>query len=394
MSKPFSVNLDEFSLTKGGPFFQLMIRSGLIKPDFAQPSRRAVFFALFTWLPILIFSLLQGVAFGGLVKLPFLYDFAVSVRFLICVPLLIVADVLLDIRTTAVMKHILSSGLVREKDHPALESAVQRAGKMRDSLLAEAIIVGVVIVSVVFVRLEYSGSASTWQVIVLEGERTRTLAGWWYLFVGIPFFQFLLARWLWRFFIWSQFLWSLSKMDLRLVPTHPDLAAGLGFLSPAQAKYGIVVFALSSVIAAKIGEDILYGGSSLLDYKFIIGGYVVLMLILMLAPLLVFTPKLINVKRVGLLEYSALANEYTHAFHRKWVRKKDREGEPLLGTGDIQSLADLGNSFGFVRNMRTFPVDLNGVIPLVLATALPMLPLVLTVYPFDDLVLKLVGFLF
>ena len=165
-------------------------------------------------------------------------------------------------------------------------------------------------------------------------------------------------------------------------------------MSPAQAKYGIVVFALSSVIAAKIGEEILFGGASLRDYKFIIGGYVVLMLIILLAPLLVFTPKLLVVKRRGLLEYSALANEYTEAFDRKWVRKEAPEGEPLIGSADIQSLADLGNSFGFVRNMRIFPVDLNGVVPLIMAAGLPMLPLVLTVYPFDELVLKIVGFLF
>src|SRR6185369_14004029 len=164
MTQRFSLNFDEFSLAKGGPFFKLMVHSGLIKPDFARPARRAAFFALFTWLPIFIFALFQGVAFGG-VKLPFIYDFTVSVRFLICVPLLIVADVLLDIRTIAVIKHILSSGLVREKDYPALAAAVQRAAKMRDSLLAEAIIIGVVVVSVVFNRLEYLGSASTWQVL-------------------------------------------------------------------------------------------------------------------------------------------------------------------------------------------------------------------------------------
>jgi hypothetical protein len=212
--------------------------------------------------------------------------------------------------------------------------------------------------------------------------------------VAIPFFQFLMGRWLWRFLIWCHFLRQLAKIDLRLVPTHPDLAAGLGFLSPAQAKYGIVVFALSSVIAARIGEEIVYGGASLLDYKFIIGGYVVMMLVILLAPLLVFTPKLLLVKRRGLLEYSALANEYTRAFDEKWIRRQGSEGELLLGSADVQSLADLGNSFGFVRSMRAFPVDLNGVIPLIVATAVPMLPLVLTIYPFDELVLKILGFLF
>jgi len=345
-------------------------------------------------LPMFILSVLQGLAFYGRVELPFVYDFTVTVRFLISVPVLIIAEAVLGARTNAVVKHFVNSGLVEEKDYPAFESAVRQAGRLRDSLLAEAIIVVVVIVNVIFFRVEYLGSASTWQVLISAAGRTRTLAGWWYLLVGIPFFQFLLARWLWRFIIWSYFLRNLSKMDLRLIPTHPDLAAGLGFLSPAQAKYGIVVFALSCVIAAKIGEEILYGGASLLDYKFIIGGYVVMMLIILLAPLLVFTPRLFMVKRRGLLEYGALADEYARAFDRKWIRKEVPEAEPLLGSADIQSLADLGNSFGFVRNMRTFPIDLNGVIPLVLATALPMLPLVLTIYPFDELILKIVGFLF
>jgi len=387
-------DLDDFSLTKGGPFFKLIVCSGLIKPDFAHPARRAMFLALVTWLPLFILSVLQGVAFDHRVELPFLYDFAVSVRFLICVPLLIIAEVLLDTRTKAVVTHFARSGLIPEKDYPIFQSGVRQALRLRDSLLAEILILGGVIVSVTFLRVEYVGSASTWQVLVSESGRNRTLAGWWYLLVAIPFFQFLLVRWLWRFLIWCHFLRQLAKMDLRLVPTHPDLAAGLGFLSPAQAKYGIVVFAVSAVIAAKIGEEILYGGSSLLDYKFILAGYVILMLVILLAPLLVFTPKLLLVKRRGLLEYSALANEYTQAFETKWIRKQGSEGELLLGSADIQSLADLGNSFGFVRSMRVFPVDLNGVIPLIMATALPMLPLVLTVYPFDELVLKILGFLF
>jgi hypothetical protein len=148
------------------------------------------------------------------------------------------------------------------------------------------------------------------------------------------------------------------------------------------------------VIAAKIGEEILYGGASLPNYKFLIGGYVVLVLIVLLAPLLVFTPKLLFTKRRGLLEYSALANQYTQAFERKWIRKEDAKSEQLLGSGDIQSLADLGNSFAFVRSMRAFPIDRNGILPLIVATGLPMVPLVLTMYPLDELVLKILGLLF
>ena len=122
MDKPLSLNFEDFSLTKGGPFFKLMVRSGLIKPDFAHPARRATFLALFLWLPIFILSVLQGLAFDGPVELPFLWDFTVHVRFLICVPLLIIAEVILDVRTRAVVKHFVDSGLVQEKDYAAFES--------------------------------------------------------------------------------------------------------------------------------------------------------------------------------------------------------------------------------------------------------------------------------
>jgi hypothetical protein len=388
-----SFHPEDFSLTKGGPFFKMLLRAGLIKPDFAHPVRRATFFALFIWLPMFFLSLLQGLSIAPGSDLSFLRDFAVSIRFLVCVPLLIGAEVVLEARTSAVVKHFVSSGLVQPNDYAAFDSAVRRAGRLRDSLFAEAVVVAVVVISVVFLRLEYSGSTSTWQVLVTEAGRIRTWAGWWYLIVGIPFFQFLLWRWLWRFFIWSDFLRAVSKLDLRLIPAHPDLAAGLGFLSAAQAKYGIVVFAISSVIAAKIGEEILYGGASLVNYKFLIGGYMLLVLVVLLAPLLVFSPKLFLTKRRGLLEYSALANEYTQAFHRKWIRREAAEGDQLLGSGDVQSLADLGNSFGFVRGMRAFPIDRNGVIPLIVAAGLPMLPLILTMYPLDELVLKIAGLL-
>ncbi|HUC99323.1 MAG TPA: hypothetical protein VMR88_12635, partial [Candidatus Polarisedimenticolaceae bacterium] len=243
MEQTASFLREDFSLTQGGPFFKLLVRSGLIKPDFARPARRATFLALFIWLPMFVLSLVHSVAIGPGSGLSFLSDFAVSIRFLICVPLLIIAEVVLEARTSTVVKHFINSGLVQRNDYTTFDSAVRNSAKLRDSLLAEIVIVAVVVVSVAFLRLEYSGSTSTWQELVTEAGPERTLAGWWYLVVGLPFFQFLLWRWLWRFFIWSEFLRAVSRLDLRLIPSHPDLAAGLGFLGAAQARYGIVVFA-------------------------------------------------------------------------------------------------------------------------------------------------------
>ena len=49
--------------------------------------------------------------------------------------------------------------------------------------------------------------------------------------MSLPIFQFLLCRWYFRLFIWARFLWQVSRIDLSLVPTHPDRVGGLGFLS-------------------------------------------------------------------------------------------------------------------------------------------------------------------
>ena len=193
--------------------------------------------------------------------------------------------------------------------------------------------------------------------------------------MSVPIFQFLLMRWVWRYFIWCWFLWRSSRLDLQLIPTHPDRAAGLGFLGLAQAKYGIIVFALSSILSSHIGQEILLGGASLADYKLLISGYVALFLIIFLGPLLVFSDKLFEVKRRGLLEYGALANEYTRSFDRKWIRGEAAEGEALIGSADIQSLADLGNSFQIVREMRPVPFDLmTTIVPIIASAVIPLLP--------------------
>ena len=89
-----------------------------------------------------------------------------------------------------------------------------------------------------------------------------------------------------------------------------------------------------------------------------------------------------------------MANKYTLAFDRKWIKGEAPEGEMLIGSADIQSLADLGNSFEYVRGMRLIPVDRNSIIPLIASAILPMAPLVLTMFPLDELLLKILGILF
>jgi hypothetical protein len=115
------------------------------------------------------------------------------------------------------------------------------------------------------------------------------------------------------------------------------------------------------------------------------GAYLVLANLIFLGPLLVFVPLLARTRRQGLREFSALANRYDYAFVDKWIRGQAPPEESLLGTGDIQSLADLGNSFIFARQMRPIPFDLRTIIQMSLIAAVPMLPLLPLVMPIEDI---------
>ena len=343
---------------------------------------------------LLLLSAWQGLAIGGGLKIPFLFDFTAAVRFLVCIPLLVIAETLIDSRSREVIGYFFTSGILEEKELPSFVAVIRKVARLRKSGLAEGVMIGLVIVAVLFLRREFSGGSSTWQVLVSSVGAERTLAGWWYVLVGLPIFQFFMLRWLWRIAIWYWFLWRTSKLDLRLVPTHPDMAGGLGILGLAQAKFGMVIFAVSAVIAADMGRDIIFGEASLFDFQVFVIGYVLLILIAFLSPLLIFTPKLFAVKRKGLLEYGSLAAHYVRDFQRKWVKGEVPDGEALLGSADIQSLADLGGSFEIVRKMKPIPIDLNTLIALAGSAVVPLLPLVLTVLPMDEIVRKVFSLLF
>lgn len=71
---------------------------------------------------------------------------------------------------------------------------------------------------------------SSWYARSIDGVESLTGAGLWLTWVSNPIMQFLLLRWYLRIFIWARFLWRVSRIDLALLPTHPDRNGGLGFL--------------------------------------------------------------------------------------------------------------------------------------------------------------------
>jgi len=396
MSAVDSSIVNDFSLVIGGPFYRLLLRLGLVRREPPNILPRILILVFLTWIPLLVLSLLEGVAYGGAIRMPFLYDFAAYARFLVALPLLIVAEVVVDPLLRLVVRHFVSSGLVPTEETSAFERLLQGVGRLRDSALAEglALILAFLPLSLAFEwRTWSSPGMSTWQVTTSGSGAHLSMAGWWYFFVAGSIVRFIFYRWLWRLFVWSILLKRVSRLNLRLVATHPDLAGGLGFVTAGQIRFGILFFAGGAVIAATMANAIAYGGATLHDLQLQIVVYVVVAPLLVLGPLFLLAPRLVTVRRHGLLDYATLASQYTQSFDLKWVQGRPAEGEPLLGTGDIQSLADLANSFAIIRQMRVVPIFKSTVIQAVLLAGTPFLPLFLLASSVDKILATLLKML-
>ena len=386
----------DFSLVLGGPLYQLLRRAHLSDDALMLQRRRIIVIALIAWLPLLALSALGGQLLGGGAAVPFLMDVDVHVKFLVAMPLLVAAELVVHQRMRAVARTFIDRRLIPENAKASLDAAIASAYRLRNSVSAELLLIAFVyVVGITIIWRHYlSLDAATWYATPTNGGSSLTLAGAWYGYVSLPIFQFLLIRWYFRLFIWTRLLWQVSRIRLNLVPTHPDRLGGLGFLAATANAFVPLLMAHGALLAGQLANQIFYLGTSLTQFRLEILLLVIFMVFIVVGPLLVFSPQLAETKRTGLREYGTLAQRYVRDFDAKWVRGIGSGEEQFLGTGDIQSLADLGNSFEVVRSMRIVPVTKDAMFQLAVATVAPIVPLVLTLMPLEDLLKKLFGILF
>jgi hypothetical protein len=383
----------DFSMILGGPLYQLLRRAHLLREPLELLRRRIIVISLLGWLPLLIAAIAVGRTWGGSgVKVPFLFDIATHVRFLIALPLLILAEWVVHMRFRPLIGQFTARDLIKPKDRLRFGEIVQSSMRMRNSVAAEVILLIIVVTGGHLLwRHEGSLQISTWYAdAAAAGDGLHlTLAGRCYAYWSQPLFQFILLRWYFRIFIWTRFLWRVSRLDLNLIPTHPDRAGGLGFLTGTAHAMMPLLIAQSAVISGVMANRIFFQGAKLMQFRLEILFLVLFLVALALGPLMLFAPRLLACQRLGRREYGLLASRYVAAFDDKWLRNA-RDGQTeLLGSADIQSLADLGNSFAVVDSMNPFPFGKAAAIRVALMTALPLLPLVLTVIPFNELIDRL-----
>ncbi len=384
---PVEAQEDEFTLLAGGPLFQLMCRAGVIDEALSGlPARIGIIVAM-TWLPLVALTLVEGTLVHPAPEVSFLGDVGGQTRFLVIVPLLMIAERVVHIRLQPLVAQFRARGLVRPEGLAAYAEAFRKAHSLRNSGIAEALLlVAVFGTSIVIARYRYVELyPDSWYVH--PGGQELSLAGIWFVFFSLPLFQFLLLRWYFRLTIWAVFLFRVARLPLNLEALHPDKAGGLGFLGASLIAFLPLAAAHGVIVSSALADQIFYAGSRLIEFKGLILAAAGLTLTVFAGPLLVFVPVLMQTRRAGLLEYGRVAKCYTREFREKWIDSVSPapHDEPMLGSGDIQSLADLGNSYAVAEQMRIVPLTRGGVLQFLGAFLLPIAPLLLTVMPADQL---------
>lgn len=312
------------------------------------------------------------------------------VRLLVVIPLFFLCETMVFPRMTEFVQNIVNSGLVRTSSLPSLEADICRICRMKDYRVVEVIFL---VLAFTFPLVEnifnMPGRTTTWASILAESGGK---AGWgiiWYLGFCLPLFRFLLVRWLWNLGLWWYFLLCLEKKDLNLIPTHPDGMAGLGYLEVVQEHFAPLTLAFSALCSANFAEEISAGTMAFETVYPFMPVVIILFAIIFTGPILIFYRKLWLCRTKGLREYMVMASSYVNDFDRKWIKGENPSGEPLLGTADIQSLADLNNSMSIVRDLRVFPLNQRLIAILAASVVLPLTPLLLFKYPVNEVVLKL-----
>lgn len=362
----------DFSFMAGGPFYALACRLGLIDRKGKLRARRIAFWL---WLPIAVATILRSVA-GWHID-PFVLDISVHVRFLVALPLLVVSSTMVETQCRVIIDQLPG---VAEPAH--VERILVRARRWRDHRWVEA---GLAISALLTSQASLWGVTGPAGLIHGVSSAGNTVIQFYYAGFALPLMQFLVARWLWRWTVWSYVLVAVSQMPLRTIATHPDRSSGLGFVSATVTGFAVFELSMASVLAGAWATQLLEGRATVPSLIPTLLLFILIAMALACGPLMPFTKQLYQTQRRYLLYYNPFALEYARRFHRKWIERRPGTDTDMLGTSDIQSFADLGNFYRVIQETRFSLINKRKLLELWLAAILPMLPLIATVVPIDRL---------
>ncbi len=378
--------LAEFEIARGGPYYMLQQRLGLLQERALHSGRRALIGVGLAWGVPLLLSAAAGTAWGAAPSRPFLLDPGVWARYLLAIAIFILMERMVEERLRLMLRRFVRTPLVAPAELPAAASAVERALRRRDAPVAELCCVAAAYaITMGAAAMFLSGDPpSAWLATSQADGRDLTAAGWWCVLVSNPLYWFLLLRWLWRHLVWGLLLRDVAGLELRLVATHPDGYGGIAFIGEYPNAFAAFVFALSCVVGAATLHALLHGTLQASAFKYVMGVWLALVVLLFALPLLAFASPLKALKQKTLLAYGTLATRHDRATERAMLGHN--VAAPDAGeTTEAAEVPDPTKVYPTLRKLGTLPVTRTALLPIGLAALVPLIAVGMSQLPFKEL---------
>ncbi len=378
----------DFSLVRNDALFRLQRKLGLAPAEGLGIGRRALFWALLAWLPIVVWALATGHLLPQAGGESLLQHFGISVRCLVAIPLFIAAEGVSHRLTVSLMPYFVTSGLVSAADVPRFRTILRDLARLRDTVYPWVVILALVVA----VESVPMSVADTHELIWASpaGETAALgFGGWWYFYVARSIFLVLLLAWLWRVILLLILFSRISRLDLKIVPTHPDGAGGLRFIERFPKAFSPVLLGISSVTAAKWAHDVVYHGTDVAALRVNMISLAIVLLLIFSAPYLVWVGRLLGAKKQALLEYGALVGDHGRLVRRRWIEKGAVDDDAILTAPELGPVADTVTLYEMVQKMNVIPLGKAAFFTLAVPIAMPMLAVVAIQIPIKEILLTL-----
>jgi hypothetical protein len=368
-----------FSLVKGGPFYHLMRRLHLTG---RTDTPTGWLLAIVAWVPLALGELVRATL--GMSPDPTMLDISVHTRVLVALPVLLFAESIIDPACRGAITVLYDRKIC---DSVELDRIVEGAERMRDAWWIELAFLALAMIG---------GQLVLWHVLGSVGlvHGGQPASAWsfprlWYVSIALPLVHFVMFRSLWHYVIWTYVLARLARQPLVALATNPDRAAGLGPLAWPTTGFSGFALASGAILSGAWGTQVLAHRTTLQAMYPAIVAFMFVVLALAFGPLLLFSGHLFRARRLTLFQYGELTDDYVRRFHAKWI--ESRADESLLGSPDLQSLADIGHAFDVITTTRLFLFTPRKIFEVWLAAILPMLPLFASVVSVEHVLKRIVS---
>lgn len=355
----------------GGPFYRLASRMGMRKRGW----RAFVLATLTAVVPLLMLLSTGGAYLAGL----FLQDWGAWAKFLIAPVLLTLAEKPIAFAIDECTNLLFRVPLIATMSNTDAARAIEDARKRSTSGIAEAACLLVAFAASTANACNFlSGGAPPWAT----SQSSLTVAGIWCLLVSNTIYWFLLSRLAWKHLVWASFLADIAECRLRLVVTHPDGHAGLGFLGLYPTGYSLFTLAVSCVAAASIGHVMQHESMTATLFTTICAGWLTVVTLYYALPLVGLAARITQLKKKAVLAAMIRTTNYERWNERAILGANmcnDEKDEQFVDVHDAKPI------WVASTNMSSFLINRGNLWPLLLPALLPLLATGASFLPYSQL---------